>query len=215
MDDGETVEINFPFKNGKNEELTNVLFGVDYEILKNQKVTNPINIDIDGTYSLFTETPIKILSLDKAIARSKDTPIRVVSQLKDSDKRAIAYCPDTDRFVRSSDLRNKRIDLYQADAVYPRWVETPFEIGASREGSINVINKQERRLKIIHLRVFTFEDGQRRHRQYNAELEYVPPAERGLIRQPGNARRIRFKSLTKTHYDLLVPENAEPVTAKA
>jgi hypothetical protein len=214
MDDGEAVDINFHFKNGKNEELTNVLFGVDYEILRNQKVTNPINIDIDGTYSLFTETPIKLLSLDKAIARSKDAPIRVVSQLKDSDTRAIAYCPDTDRFVRSSDLRNKRIDLYRADAVYPRWVETPHEMGASREGDINVINKQERRLKTIHLKVFTVEDGQKWHRQYDAVLEYIPPAERGTIRQPRNARRIRFKSLTKTHHNLLV-ENAEPVAAKA
>lgn len=215
MDDGKVVEINFPFENGKNEELTNVLFGVDYEILENQKVTNPINIDIDGTYSLFTETPIKILSLDNAIARSKDTPIRVVPQLKDSDTKAIAYCPETNRFARTSDLRNKRIELYRADAVYPRWVETPYEIGASREGDINVINKQERRLKVVHLRVFTIEDGRKWHRQYDAELEYIPPAERGIVRQPGNARRIRFKSLTKTHHNLLVPENAEPVTAKA
>lgn len=198
-DDGSSVEITFPFVEGKNEELTHVLFGVDYEISHNKEVATPIDINIDGTYSCFPGIPIQIVSVDNAVAVAGNQSLRVKKDVQDGDAQAIAFCFITNRFIRSPDLKNRQIRLYRAEAVYPRWVEISTKAVRTKEGGVDVLNEKERPLEEIDLYLFTKENGSKFHRRYKATVPYVAPDQRKHAILPGNARRIRLEGLDLTH----------------
>lgn len=195
FDDGEKVELLFPFSE-KNGELTHIAYGVDYEVQRNKPIgATLVEIGIDGTYSVLTEVPIKILSLDNAVARVGDESVQILNALDDSSRKAIAFDPAIDRFARTSDLKNRTIELFRAEAVYPRWVEIKEkEVKFSVDKAKRKIEEAE--LESIHLNLNMVRDGKLLFRQYVANVKYIDPIDRRHVIQPSDARRITLYDLS-------------------
>lgn len=197
-DDGETVEITFPFNVAINEELNHVIFGEDYEIQIDKPVDCKVDIAIDGTYSVFTEIPIKIIDLDGAIARTKQNNVKVVSKIDDSSRLSIAFCQETNRFLRTPDLRGKAIELFRAKVIYPRWVDYRKEMINTNEGKAEILKSIWQPLKELNLHLFTVEDDVIFYRTYLAQIRRVPIKERQYLAQPKNARLVKLHDLVLT-----------------
>ena len=205
LDDGETVEIYFPFSSAINEELTHVVLGEDYVIQTDEPLgTTKIDVAIDGTYGVFTGVPIKILSVEGAIARSRKGAVRVLPQLGESDRMAIAYCPEKNRFARTNDLKNSPIELFRAQAVYPRWVERRRELKESKVGN----RLEDQPLEKIELHLYLMQGADIYYRIYLAQVNRVPTQECRTVGQlqPKDARRVKLHSLVLTANHLIQPE---------
>lgn len=202
-DDGTRVELLFPFNQAKNEELTHIALGVDYEVQKNKPIgATKVDIAKDGTYSVLTQVPIKILSLESAVARAGNNSVQVCTSIKDGQNRAIALDPVTDRFIRSSDLKNKTIELFKSEAIYLRWIEV-----REKEVNVNVWKAskviEEAHLKNINLDLTYLREGKVVFRRYNASVKYIPALERNNIIQPSNARRVTLFDLSLRNEQVL------------
>lgn len=212
VDDGDSLEVLFKFDPSKNEELTHIFFGLDYEIWEDKPAVGvTLILNVDGTYKSNTDASIKVVNLDSAVAVSDDESISIVNRVSEDDYRAISYSTDVDRFAFSSDLRNKKIQVYRANCIYPRWIESKKrELPASRGRKM-----ENAPLDFIYIITTSVDviDGQKigAMRRYKAHLEYHDARMIAACpRQPDNARRIKFNNIQLIEEKTLVPNNEIP-----
>lgn len=204
------TEILFKFDPTKNEEMTHIFFGVDYEIFLNKPAPETrISIATDGTYKGQTDAAIKVNDLSGAVAVVGDESVAILDEVTEDDTMVISYCPEVDRFVVSPDLRKSTIHLYRVDCIYPRWIDYKRKRVPVDRG----IKEAEVPLEWIYLVSTSVEmtnEGKRSFgRRWKGELEYWSPKKRtSCPPQPDNARRIKFQNIQLVEEILLRPHEA-------